>query len=248
MHYPEKDEIKQAMDIGKNSIEGAKYLNQRVKERYEKSPISEDERRALFNKLDEYTQLVECRLSSAERYWDGEPRAETDFINMQRNIAKIESKSLNDVIKGTLRMDIAVNKQSEFLRGYSIDGNPLDPKAQFSLDRLYNSWLAEENIMCQGGIYYESTSNGDIKQDKLGNQITVDPDKVEKLSQKYENFLNKQQIEGLERVVIVQQKYPEPVSVEKEVTIKEVLRKEVAPEQSLEEQAEITPEAPGAKI
>ena len=76
----------------------------------------------------------------------------------------------------------AVSDNGEFIRGYSDqDGNPLNDDAQEAINMVFNAWLAENHLISNPPVICEGTPDGKIKEDKKGNPIVVQGEKLRTL-------------------------------------------------------------------
>jgi hypothetical protein len=57
----------------------------------------------------------------------------------------------------------------------------VDPKIVDALDKLFNSWLAKNNIISRDGHLYYSDERGNILNDTDNSPLKVDPDKFREL-------------------------------------------------------------------
>ena len=64
---------------------------------------------------------------------------------------------------------------------------PLDDKAAAAMDKIFNAWLAQNNMISKGGIIYEAGNDGQIKKDAQGNLVNMDPEIIKKKIMSPEN-------------------------------------------------------------
>lgn len=124
--------------------------------------------------------------SSGDNPWTGSFSERSSFQRYQTNLAETSAKMLTDK---TIIFDFAVGDHAEILRGYSSNGAELSNEESGALDKLFNAWLAEKNMITKDGIIYEATDDGKIKQDAKGQDKRADADRLRQLiTDKKEGF------------------------------------------------------------
>lgn len=207
---PEKKELLDAMKVGETSIEAAEYLAVRVKQIFSEANLPGHVVKEIVDKVNEYAQLVSFKLMNGSGIWSGQMNESTDFRNMQKNIAEEAARNISGLINGRLRLDIAINGVAQLLRGYSVDGKPIDAQTVDQLDKLFNAWLAENGWISKGSTIYESSLDGEIKKDSQGKEVKADSEKVKNLlNDKEEGFARFLEKKGVDGLMIQQQAYPE---------------------------------------
>lgn len=121
--------------------------------------------------------------------------AETDFDYFQIYLAHGAATQLQ--VKD-VTLDCAISDESNFIRGYSSDGKPLDNKTVDSLDKLFNSWLATMkfesndgatyNLISKDGAIFKATK-ATIWLDNQGEPVRVDPEEFKSLLDRKNNGL-----------------------------------------------------------
>lgn len=116
------------------------------------------------------------RASVTGDVWAGKPLANS-FDKYHEDLAAKAAKIVGE--KSTnMTLDFALSNKSELLRGYTSNGNLLDKKTESAMDKLFNAWLAENNMISKGGVIYEGTKDtaakDHIKQDNEGNPVRAD--------------------------------------------------------------------------
>jgi hypothetical protein len=123
--------------------------------------------------------------------WAGQPTI-SSFEMLQQGLAEKAATQIDAVMeqKATpVVFDFAVNNAAQFLRGYSSEGQAVEPAVTEMMDELFNSWLAENKMISKGGVIYEVTEDGQIKKDAKGNDIKADAEKLrERISSPTEGF------------------------------------------------------------
>src|SRR3990167_3412585 len=160
-HATDAVSIKKCLDFP----ESADYLLSRLIEKLKSVGLLEkaDE---LVEKVREYVDVVHKQRSLRGQPWDADPACErTDFQNLQANLAEEALERLTVVITDPMKMDYALSDLAEFVRGFSVNGKPLSPELLDFCDKLFNSWLAENNLLSKGGKIYEVSDKGIIRKD-----------------------------------------------------------------------------------
>lgn len=212
VRLPLKEELLAAMKLAENDIEAARYLAQRFREILTEANML-DKSKDILEKVEDYAKYVEYKLLLKAQPWSAEIGDKSDFGNMQRNIGddaatKIKAAMENGQINGEIKLDIALNDLAQLLRGYSVDGKPMDPKLVDLMDKLFNSWLAENEIISQGSTLHECDENGLAKEQTAEEkQRTVEKIK-ELISNNQEGFAKYLKDKGI-TINIQQHKFPE---------------------------------------
>ncbi|WP_133128650.1 hypothetical protein [Legionella nagasakiensis] len=111
--------------------------------------------------------------------WLGERQLST-IQQFQFNLAAEAAHHISDK---SITFDFAVSDAAELLRGYSSNGQELDAETVEALDKLFNAWLVENNMMSKGGVIYEMDEKGNVKKDTAGNPVKADAEKLKELIQ-----------------------------------------------------------------
>ena len=159
---PNANQVRQAVEVCNNSPELMDYLVKGLSERLQSLGLLED-----ANELLTFVRSVRDQLEGLEAVrpgmtgaWAGNSNCLlTDFQNLHINRAEKAQAILTSALEGSLTQEFAL-QAAQFLRGYSADGAPLDAELLAACDDLFNAWLAENNIISQGGQLYEATDNG----------------------------------------------------------------------------------------
>lgn len=149
--------------------------------------------------------------------WSGK-RPSTPFENYQEDLAAKAAKALGETQVNVV-FDYAISNASQFLRAYSSNGNALPEDTVAAMDKLFNAWLAENNMISKGGVIYEATEDGQIKTDANGNPVRADAqalrEKIRSNAGGFQQYLEKNHAPV--KVDIQQQPYPEQPTVREEV-------------------------------
>lgn len=162
---PNSTALQLATEVSGSSKEAADYFAEQFKKILINSKmLNKPEAQEMLARVEDFAKYVGFKLSLSTQPWSGEQGKPSDFKNMQDQLAKDASAFVTENIKGNLKLDFAINEKGQLLRGYSVDGEMVnDPNRIEALDKLFNAWLAEHNIVSQGSILYESDING-VKQ------------------------------------------------------------------------------------
>lgn len=163
----------------------------------------------ILNKIREFVKNTHYQRDTRGFPWDGDMQMRTDFQNLQHHLAEAAVRTITAIIKGIVKMDVAVSSVAQLLRGYSEEGVSLKGVPVDSLDKLFNAWLAENNYLSKGSVIYQANEHGEIVKDKAGNPLRADSEKVLQLmnddKKGFGKFLGDR---GLE-IVVQQHQYPE---------------------------------------
>ena len=132
----------------------------------------------LLEKAIQFAEFLRLREYSSEAGWSGRALPDGDFQSYVEGKAAESAKLFQP---GEIKLEYAISKLAEFLRGYSQEGKPLDEQMADAMDKLFNAWLSKNGMICQGGIIYERTPDGQIKTDANGEQVRA---KVQTLREK----------------------------------------------------------------
>lgn len=140
--------------------------------------IAETTSGPLLEKAIQFAEFIRLRGYSSEVVWGGHPLPDGDFQSYVEGKASESAKLFEP---GEIQFEYAISQLTEFLRGYSQGGNPLDEQMADAMDKLFNAWLSKNGMICLGGIIYERTQDGQIKTDPNGNLVRA---KVQVLREK----------------------------------------------------------------
>lgn len=87
----------------------------------------------------------------------------------------------------------------------------LDKETIEGLDNLFNAWLIENHMLSKGGVIYEGTAEGQIKEDNNGNPVRVNPETLRsKINNSVDGFAQYvQQQNPSIRITLEEQPFPE---------------------------------------
>jgi hypothetical protein len=183
---PNADAISKCMNLA-TTAEAAEYLKNSANEIYLKAGLSKDE--AIKNVLDILTAHEDyIKLATDHRNtWAGKPPT-TVFEKRQEDLAAQASKILGERVTD-VKLDFALSDDSQLLRGYSSNGEPLDESSVAAMDKLFNAMLAEHQMISKGGTIYQGTKNGEIETDKNGELKKADPQEVKAKIEGFEQYV-----------------------------------------------------------
>lgn len=211
-----KQLLLKAMVVAETSPEGAKYLDKKFKNLISNAHM-ENEYKDIIQKVEDFAKYTIFKLESSTNPWIGQVRPSSDFKNMQAQIAADEVQRFNAIHEGTephVTFDYAISDQSQFLRGYSSNGETLDAKSADSMDKLFNAYLAENYIVSEGSTFYEATDQGKIKHDAQGKPIIANSEKLTNLiNDPDKGFAKYMGSKGI-NVISQKQQYPSVEKVE----------------------------------
>jgi hypothetical protein len=200
---PNRDALLKCFHVA-STAEAANYMVSQFEKLLNKSNKF-DELSVIFSKIKEYAKNVTLQREQRSDPWSGNTKVRTDFQNLQHNLAQSALENVTTKVDGALRMDFAINDNSELLRAFSSDGKSVDPAISPSLDTLFNSFLASNNLISKDSSILEATENGDVKIGFDGQPTKASPEQVSKLiTEEFPNHLKK---EGID-ITIVEQNYP----------------------------------------
>ncbi len=234
-----KEILLDAMRVAETSIEAADYLATQFKQILTDAKML-DEYGDILQKVEDFAKYTKFKLLASSQPWLGQPPEASDFKNMQANMAMDAVKDLESLSVGTekeVTFDFAINNEtSEFLRGCSVQGKALE-----AFDKLFNSWLAEKNLVSQGSTLHEATANGQIKRDAQGKPVKANPDEVRKLiNDPDQGFAKYMETKGI-KVTSHEQEFP---TVQKGAQVQQAVKEAIkaAPEAVASEEAAAEPQ------
>ncbi|MBA2650318.1 MAG: hypothetical protein H0U75_12150 [Legionella sp.] len=116
---PLKDQILKAMEVGETSIEASEYLVEQFKKIVAKAKMT-NKAGDMISRLEDYAEIVKLRLHDTGSAWTGEQPSESNFKNMQNNLATQAAEILIEQgLEEGLQLDIVIDDSSSLLRGYS---------------------------------------------------------------------------------------------------------------------------------
>jgi hypothetical protein len=211
IHIPATQQIVKAMEVAQASKEGADYLVGRMRKILTDAKVI-DKSSELMARVEEFATHVSYKLSKSTQPWFGQSAWETDYKNMQDNLAKdMATRLLEAGVEGDLHLDFAISNKAEIVMGYSSEGKPL--KSNEEQYKLFNAWLATQNVVSKGSILYKADTKGNILSDQ-GN-VAEHAAQIRQLITDEQKGLSKfMQEKGLPPISTQQHNYPSPSNAE----------------------------------
>lgn len=158
--FPDSDALSKCMAVA-NTPEAADYLLTRVKQIFSTAKnLGESVVQNVMDTINDFVNYVKLA-NQAGNEWVGKP-PRSGFQNYQEGLAAIAAQ----IMQGkNVELDYAISDDSQYLRGYTTDGAPMDADSSKAMDNYFNAWLAMNHLFSKGGVIYESTSDGQIKME-----------------------------------------------------------------------------------
>ncbi len=222
LHVPLSSEISEAMKVAETSVEAANYLVERFIAIVKETKMM-DKAGELVSKLQDFAKYVDFKLNSSAQPWSGEMGQPSGFENMQDRMGSSAIETVKTHIHENVQLDMAINDKAELLRGFSSQGEALkDPVIVDALDKIFNAWLAKNNVISKDSSLYKVDINGKILKDANG-QVKADVEQVKKLMNDPEKGLaNYAESKGLDMTVDNSHAYPTQSSAKPKETTPEV--------------------------
>ncbi len=216
LHVPLTSEISSAMKVAETSVEAAQYVVERLTKILTETKML-DKSGDLLTKVRDFAKYVDFKLRANSQTWSGESSKTTDFKNIQDHMAADAVKTIKGQAQGNVKLDIAIDATGKILRAFSTNGVQIkDAVVVESLDKLFNAWLADHNIVSKASTLYESNEKGEIKQDANG-EVTANAERIKKLMNDPANGITHYAKEkGLELKVDMNHTYPAEKGTESE--------------------------------
>jgi len=132
-----------AMNVAETSEEAAHYLVCRFEKILTDAKMLMQSQE-IVKAVEEFARYVNFKFKTMSQPWAGELPEKDGYKNMHQNIANEAATQLQGA---QITFDFAINNDnSAFLRGYSAENGVFDAKAVVEADKLFNSWLAENNL------------------------------------------------------------------------------------------------------
>ena len=150
------ESLSMALDLA-NNPDAAEYLFSKLQK------IMPDNHEIL-DTLEDYVQTIRQSTPTSEYAWSGQDMpSQTRTLN--ENIAGQSIDSLSSSFDDEfldVRMDIAINEESEVLRGYDLNNQTASDEQIQALDGLFNAWLTRQNWLCKDGVIYQTNAQGKV--------------------------------------------------------------------------------------
>ena len=241
---PLKEQILQAMKVADNSIEASEYLVQSFKNLLTRAKMT-DKASDMLARVERYGELVKMKLSKNRDPWLGEGIEDSEFKNLQENLAQSAAEVLLEQgVSEGIDLDLILNDRAELARMYSKSQEFLEPEQMSEYDRLFNAWLAEHDIVTEAGVLYEADANGKILLNKHNEKVRVDSGLFESLLQDpvkgYDNYI---QDKGLPSLNIRQHTPPRQTTQAATTAPQQTAEPEITPKNQSTTPEDATPSA-----
>lgn len=166
--FPTTTEIKSAMEMASGSVEAAEYLNAQVKKLAEQSKFlakNPELKAKVINAMQQFSDYVSFKNTVQGQPWAGQSVEVSEHKNFQNNLADEAIKQVTNKTQN-IRMDYAIDEKGHYVRGYSANGEMVSSEAASALDRVFNAWLANNNLVIKGGFIYP-TDASQIESNRL---------------------------------------------------------------------------------
>lgn len=189
-NLPKSDSIYKCMEVA-TTAEAATYFHKQFEQKLSDSGLKEQSA-SLLTDVKKFVDLIALSSFSGEKAWSGQIQIESRFQRYQEHLAK---EAVSQVEVDDITFDYAISDESEFIRGYSSNGQPLETDKNNAMDKLFNAWLVDNNMLCKSGVVYEATDKGEIKQDNHNQPVKADAKQLKTLIQDsnkgFEKYLQK---------------------------------------------------------
>ncbi len=240
-----KEPIFKSIEVSKSSIEGSQYFANQFEALLVATKATE-QFSELLSRVKEFAKYTEFKLRSSNEPWLGQIRDSSDYKNMQAEAALSAAHSLDSMNLGTtnsVAFEFAFSDKSEFLRGYSADSQSLTGESLKSMDTLFNAFLAENNMVSDGSVLYESNEQGKPKLDAQGNKIKVDAQTArDVINDPEKGYVKYMEGKGV-HITCQEQQAPSP---QKDMQAQQAIKDAIAVRESLEASG-VEAEAPSAE-
>lgn len=219
IHVPLSSEISAAMKVAGGSVEASNYFVERLTKILTETKML-DKSADLLVRVHDFAKYVEFKLNSSAQPWSGESPKISDFENMQDHLANDAIRTVKANALSDVKLDIAINESAQLLRGYSAEGEWVkDPVVVDALDKIFNAWLAQHNVVSSSSVLYEANALGEIKRDASGD-VHADVEKIKSLMSDPDKGLTKFSADkGLEIAVDNSHSYPAQESKKETATV-----------------------------
>ncbi len=158
---PEGDALLKCLEVVTTN-ESADYLYNRFLAIVQKANKLNDSQPVL-DKIAKFREDIYLQNTISDDPWMGQTAEESnDFQKLQRNIAAQSLVAVAAKVQGELVMDYAISEEAQLVRSYKINDEDVDSDTSINLDKLFNAWLAENQIVSQDSMLYASNQEGEL--------------------------------------------------------------------------------------
>ena len=177
-NLPKSDSIYKCMEVA-TTAPAATYFYNQFEQKLSDSGLKESSS-AILTEVEKFADLMSLSSASGDQAWSGQIQVASRFQRYQEHLAK---EAVRQVDVHEITFDYAISDESEFIRGYSSDDQPLDTNQLNAMDNIFNAWLVENNMLCKNGVVYEATEQGEIKHDDRNQPVKADSERLNNLIQ-----------------------------------------------------------------
>lgn len=217
---PDNKAIEQCIELTRFSPDAAEYFAEGLKKRLSETKMIDRCTTGVMQPVEGFVENVKIQ-SDRQSPWEGND-VKTDFKNINGNIGNYAAEAMASS-KGPFRLDIAINPESNFVRGFANAGE----SEKKHLDQLFNSWLAENDVVSKSSTLYRVDAEGETLKDEKGNPVKVSAEELRNLMSDVDKGF---------------QQYCEKKDIS--LTARQVAYPDQKPKVEIQPQVEITPQAP----
>lgn len=194
----------------------------------------------VISKIEEYARSLRG-VNNKQRsgaLWTGRQDPLTDFVSLQQFLADQSVDNIKSLLSdagllneqgelnGDIELDFAVNDQAQFVRGYKLNGKPMQDATMVEmLDDVFKAWLAEKGMFYKDGQLYQVDVMGKIMKNQNGQELLMNKEEIfNRLLDKKNGFaayLNKQ---GM-KATVHRRAFPETATeVERKQDVQEAVK------------------------
>ncbi|MCP0913789.1 hypothetical protein NKV53_05385 [Legionella sp. 27cVA30] len=118
---------------------------------------------AIASEIGNFAENIAWQKESATSPWSGDTRMPSSFQNLHQNLAADAAKTIE---KTEIAFHFAISQDSQIIRGYTSDGVDADESTVAAMDKLFNAWLAGNNLISKGGVIYHVDEAGELRQEQ----------------------------------------------------------------------------------
>lgn len=112
-----------------------------------------DKAEALISLLEQHVKHIGYQFR-ASKAWSGEPVESSEYKRLHAAIAEEEAQDLRplDSTVSDIEYGFSIDDKAHFLRAYTQAEGDLSSEKRASLDKLFNAWLASNDLVNKDGI------------------------------------------------------------------------------------------------
>lgn len=215
-HVPDSAAVKKCFEFA--NPDAANYLLNQLTEKLDSLNLL-GKSKELVEHVKEFVANVELQYASNNKPWTGEGEIKNLLQLFQENLAAKAIKKLQDQDLGAIKMNYAVD-DGHLLRSYSNNNQSLDGDNVKNLDKAFNAWLLEHNLLSQKGIIIEADDLGNARIDANDQTVKATAEKISHLmndpKEGFAHYLQKNEVQ----LTTEQQPYPEQAVLAKSSSAK----------------------------